>query len=305
MQVCVLSGGVGGSRFVWGLAQLLNPGELEIVVNTGDDFDYLGLRICPDLDTVMYVLAGINNQQQGWGIENESLQVVEGLAKIYNNESWFLLGDKDLGTHLLRRQWLNDGLSLSKVTKRLCEQLKVKVKIIPMSDKTVPTLIETANGKKHFFQEWFVKNQCKEAVNKVILHHGYDQNEKALRAINKADIVFIAPSNPYLSIDPILNGQGVKQALQEKLVIAVSPIIGAKAVKGPLVSMIKQITGGDASAKAIAEHYRGIINGMVVEKGDAFSSSISICETEILMINRDIKRRLAQQSLELASSLLG
>ncbi|NMB86817.1 MAG: 2-phospho-L-lactate transferase, partial [Chloroflexi bacterium] len=234
MKVVAFAGGVGGAKLVDGLARCLNPEDLTVVVNTGDDFDYLGLRICPDLDTVCYTLAGLANPVTGWGRENETWQVLGHLTAL-GGPSWFKLGDADLATHLERTRRLASGESLSGVVRGLCETWKVPVGVLPMSDQSVSTIVHTREHGELAFQEYFVKYACAPVVTRFEFR-GIEEAQPApgvLEAIRATDTVLICPSNPWVSIAPILAIAGIREAIQGKKVVAVSPIIGGKAIKGP------------------------------------------------------------------------
>src|SRR5215208_6909627 len=233
LKIVALAGGVGGAKFAHGLAQILPPEDLTVIVNTGDDFELYGLYICPDLDTVCYTLAGLANPETGWGRVNETWNVIENASKL-GGPDWFRLGDQDLGTHLERARRLREGQTLSQITKDFCKAWRVQQAILPMSDQSVRTIVETEAGDLAF-QEYFVHRHCEPRV-RGFRFEGVEAAEPApgaREAIKSADAVIICPSNPWVSIDPIL--QVIKRI--EKPVVAISPIINGQAVKGPAAKM--------------------------------------------------------------------
>ena len=303
LSVVALAGGVGGARLVDGLDRALPPGVLTVVVNTGDDFQHWDLHISPDLDTVMYTLAGLSPEDRGWGIEGDTFHVLAE-ARRRGAEEWFQLGDRDLLTHLSRSAALARGDSLTRVTTELCERLGVERPILPMSDARCPTTIVTQRGDQLAFQEWLVKERAIPQVREVC-HEGNDQPTQAvLDAITKADLVVICPSNPYVSIDPILSLQGVRDAVRESMTVAVSPILGGQAVKGPLARMIQDIDGRAPSAEAVAAHYTGLLDGYAVHPGDGFAATFPILATNILIQNKTDRLVFAHKLLEFSRSLI-
>ena len=263
MKIVALAGGVGGAKLAHGLAQILPPEDLTVIVNTGDDFEHFGLYISPDLDTVCYTLAGLANPETGWGRVNETWNVIEN-AKRLGGPQWFNLGDQDLGTHLERTRRLKEGDTLSKITKDFCKAWGIEHTLLPMSDQPVRTMVDTDEGELAF-QEYFVHRRCEPRV-RGFRFEGVDSAEPApgmREAIHSADAVVICPSNPWVSIDPIL------QIIQkiEKPVFAVSPIIGGQTVKGPAAKMYREL-GIEPSAFAVVNHYRGLLKGFVLDKID-------------------------------------
>lgn len=302
--VVALSGGVGGARLVDGLAQVLAPESLTVVVNTGDDFEHWGLSISPDLDTVMYTLAGLGDAARGWGLADESFRALE-MVRRYRGEDWFQLGDRDLGTHLVRTEALRRGARLTEVTARLCRALGVGPRLLPMSDDPCRTLIDTALEGTLSFQEWLVHRRARPAVRRVWQDGSPPPAPEVLRALAEAELVLIGPSNPYVSIDPILGLPGVREALAGRPVIAVSPLVHGQAVKGPLGEMIPQLTGQAATAGAIARHYGKLLGALVVAPGDAAEvTDVRVYEADILMRDRADRARLAAEVLALARRLL-
>jgi len=306
MKIVALAGGVGGAKLADGLAQLLPPENLTIVVNTGDDFEHLGLYISPDLDTVCYTLAGLVNPETGWGRREETFHVLENLQKL-GGPDWFHLGDRDLATHIERTRRLREGQPLSQITRDFCRAWGVRQPVLPMSDQPVRTMLDTTEDGELAFQEYFVHRKCEPKV-KGFRFAGIEMARPApgvLEMIEQADAVVVCPSNPWVSIDPILAVAGLQSALAAKLVIAVSPIIGGQTVKGPAAKMYTEL-GVQPSALAVARHYGKILSGFVLDRVDAnLAQNISIPTwiTNILMKNQDDRRSLAQDVLNLIQTL--
>lgn len=304
MKITALAGGVGGAKLAHGLSLILPPEDLTVIVNTGDDFEHLGLYISPDLDTVCYTLAGLANPETGWGRVNESWNAFANIEKL-GGPAWFRLGDSDLATHLERTRRLKEGKPLSQITKEFCEAWNVNPTVLPMTDSPVRTMVETEEGELAF-QEYFVHRRCEPRV-KGFRFDGVDVAEPApgaKEAIESADAVIFCPSNPWVSIDPIL--RVVKEI--KKPVVAVSPIIGGEAVKGPAAKMYREL-GIEPSTLAVAEHYRTILKGFVLDNADrAFieqveSMKVKIRAADTLMKNVEDRARLAQDVLHFAGSL--
>jgi LPPG:FO 2-phospho-L-lactate transferase len=301
MKIAALAGGVGGAKLAHGLAQHLAPEDLTVIVNTGDDFEHMGLTICPDLDTVCYTLAGLANPETGWGRVNESWNTIANIEKL-GGPSWFRLGDQDLGTHIERTRRLKTGLSLSEITKDFCKAWGIKHTILPMSDSPVRTMVNTDEGELAF-QEYFVHRHCEPRV-KSFRFDGVEAAEPASgvrEAIESADAVIICPSNPWVSVDPIL--RVVKKI--NKPVIAVSPIISGETVKGPAAKMYSEL-GIQPSALAVAQHYRSFLSGFVLDSVDSELSrliSIKTLITDTLMKNLADRTRLAMDVLNFIGSL--
>jgi LPPG:FO 2-phospho-L-lactate transferase len=287
MKITALAGGVGGAKLAHGFAQTLPPEDLTVIVNTGDDFEHLGMYICPDLDTVCYTLAGLANPETGWGRVNETWNVISNVDKL-GGPSWFRLGDQDIATHLERTRRLKEGQSLSQITRDFCKAWSVEHTVLPMSDSPVRTMVDTDEGEL-VFQEYFVHRRCEPRV-KGFRFDGVEATEPApgvREAIRSADAVIICPSNPWVSVDPILKlvspllsgeGLGVR-------VIAVSPIIGGKTVKGPAAKMYAEL-GIKPSALAVANHYRTILAGFVLDIADAnIEAEIKKLKIETLVTN--------------------
>ena len=304
MKIVALAGGVGGAKLAHGLAQILPPEDLTIIVNTGDDFEHYGLYICPDLDTVCYALAGLANPETGWGRVNESWNVIENATKL-GGPDWFRLGDQDLGTHLERTRRLKQGESLSQITRDFCKAWAIPHAVLPMSDQPVRTIVETTEGDLAF-QEYFVHRRCEPRV-KGFRFEGADRAEAAsgaCEAIHAADAVVICPSNPWVSIDPILR---VLPKI-ERPVYAISPIIGGETVKGPAAKMYREL-GIEPSAVAVANHYLGLANGFVLDTVDAQLNesvrglNMRTLVTNTLMESHDNRRQLAIELLKFVGDL--
>ena len=314
LKVVALAGGVGGARLTDGLAQLVPPANLTVVVNTGDDFEHLGLRISPDLDTVCYTLAGLANSSTGWGRSDETWTVIESLESL-GGPTWFRLGDRDLATHLERTRRLHEGQPLSEITQAFCGAWGVGPSVLPMSDDAVATQVITHQGVLPF-QDYFVRKRCEPQVS-GFLFQGIEQARAApgvLKAIQNADVVVICPSNPWVSIDPILKVPGIKAAVEKRPVIAVSPIIAGQAVKGPAAKMYREL-GVQPTAKAIALHYgskaaAGLLSGFVMDNKDADQApaltamNLDVLTTETLMLDASARRDLAEDVLTFAKKIL-
>jgi LPPG:FO 2-phospho-L-lactate transferase len=304
MRIVALAGGVGGAKLAHGLAQILPSEELTIIVNTADDFEHYGLYICPDLDTVCYTLGGLANTETGWGRVNETWNAMENVSDL-GGPNWFRLGDKDLGTHLERTRRLQAGDSLSRVTRDFCKAWGVPHTVLPMSDQPVRTIVETEEGDLAF-QEYFVHRGCEPRV-KGFRFEGADRAEPAPgveEAILSAEAIVICPSNPWVSIDPILKVLSplLKAEKRGMRTVAVSPIIGGRAVKGPAAKMFREL-GIEPSALAVANHYRGLATDFVIDSVDAQLDesvrglSMQTIVTNTMMQSHDKRRRLAQELL--------
>lgn len=304
MKITALAGGVGGAKLAHGLSLILPPEDLTVIVNTGDDFEHLGLYISPDLDTVCYTLAGLANPETGWGRMNESWNAFNNIERL-GGPAWFRLGDNDLATHLERTRRLKEGRSLSQITKEFCQAWNINLTILPMTDSPVRTMVDTEDGELAF-QEYFVHRRCEPRV-KGFRFDGVEVAEPApgaKEALESADVVVLCPSNPWVSIDPIL--RVVKQI--KKPVVAVSPIIGGEAVKGPAAKMYKEL-GIEPSALAVAKHYHTILKGFVLDNADkkyieqVETMQIKTRVTDTIMKNVEDRARLAQDVLHFAGSL--
>jgi LPPG:FO 2-phospho-L-lactate transferase len=305
MKVCALAGGVGGAKLAAGLRDELPPGDLSVVVNTADDFDLWGLRICPDLDTVMYTLAGISNPETGWGIAGETFESLNTLER-YGENTWFKLGDRDLATHVLRTGRLRSGEALTRVTAGLSRALGIRSSVLPMSDDPVTTVLETPDGRLEF-QEYFVRRGQKDEVLGVELRGIEDAvpTGAVLAAISGADAIVICPSNPVVSIGPILALPGVREALARSSApkVAVSPIVGGRALKGPADRMLLSL-GHEVSATGVARMYAGLVDGMVVdtidegERESIEAFGMRVLATGSVMRDAADRARLASETLE-------
>jgi LPPG:FO 2-phospho-L-lactate transferase len=265
-MLLALAGGVGGAKLAAGLQRVLGE-ALTVVVNTGDDFEHLGLKISPDLDTVMYTLAGLNNPQTGWGVAGESWSFMTMLERL-GGETWFRLGDKDLAVHVERTRRLAARESLSSITAALCAKLGVRCRVAPMSDAPVRTVVITDEGELPF-QDYFVRLQCRPAVRGLRFDGAASAAMSAFFQDPSVSGIVFCPSNPYLSIQPILEVFGVRERLRRRRVpsVAVSPIVGGQAVKGPAAKIMREL-GLEPSALQVAKHYRGLIDGFVLDEAD-------------------------------------
>jgi LPPG:FO 2-phospho-L-lactate transferase len=314
LKVVALAGGVGGARLADGLAQVLPPTKLTVIVNTGDDFEHLGLRISPDLDTVCYTLAGLANPSTGWGRSGETWTVIEALETL-GGPSWFRLGDRDLATHLERTRRLHEGQPLSQITGDFCAIWGVGPRVLPMSDDPVATQVFTPQGML-LFQDYFVRQRCEPQVSGFHFQ-GIEKARPApgvIEAFELADVVVICPSNPWVSIDPILKVPGIREAVGRRPVFSVSPIIAGQAVKGPAAKMYMEL-GVQPSAKAVALHYGprasgGLLTGFVMDTRDAdqagtlIALDIDVLTTETLIIDASARRNLAEDVLKFAKKIL-
>lgn len=313
MAIVALAGGVGGAKLALGLARLLPSTDLTIAVNTGDDFEHLGLRISPDLDTVMYNLAGLSNPETGWGLAGETWNFLEAVARL-GGETWFRLGDHDLATHIERTRRLQNGEPLSQITRSFCDRLDVGADVIPMTDDPVYTVVHTDEGALPF-QEYFVHQLCKPRVRdfEFVGITSAKPQPRLLERLAEADVLIYCPSNPYVSIAPILNLPGVKQLIATRRaagmqVIAVSPIVGGSALKGPAAKMMTEL-GLESTVVALAEHYAGTIDGLVIDTVDSAEAAkiesvgLRVFVTDTIMKTDDDKIRLAQETLAFARRL--
>ncbi len=308
MKIAVLAGGVGGARMASGFYRVLAPGDLSIIVNTGDDFEHLGLHISPDLDTVTYTLAGLANPETGWGIRGDTFEGLAALERL-GGESWFRLGDRDVATHLQRTSLLSQGLRLTEATGRICEALGVTARVLPMTDDAVATKVVTQEGELDF-QDYFVRRGCEPVVQKI----RFDGVERALpspefiAAIDEADAVVIAPSNPFVSIEPILALPGMRELVAAKLTVAVSPIVGGAAIKGPAAKMLAEL-GLDVSPGGVAGRYAGVIGGFVMDEQDTVLADsvralgLEVSVTQTIMRTDGDRASLAADCIELLKRL--
>lgn len=311
-MIVALAGGVGGARLAVGLAAVLSPERLTVVVNTGDDFEHLGLTICPDLDTVMYTLAGVENPLTGWGRADETWSFMETLQRL-GGEAWFRLGDRDLAVHVARTHALKSGEPLSGITRRLCSRLGIRHSIVPMSDDPVRTHVTTDEGELAF-QDYFVRRKCAPAVTAFRFAGSEAARVPAsLRAVldsGAIEGVVVCPSNPFVSIAPMLAVKEIREWLAGRRfpVVAVSPIVAGQAVKGPAAKMMREL-GFESNAAAIARHYGALVDGWVIDRQDAGlapeirASGKEVATTDTLMTDRSRKIALARIVLDAAARL--
>jgi LPPG:FO 2-phospho-L-lactate transferase len=302
VSVVLLSGGGGGARFARGLAAALDPGELTAIGNVGDDLEILGVHVSPDLDGVLYTLARLIDDRRGWGRSDETWNALESAAR-WGGADWFRLGDRDLGLHLVRTEALRDGIPLSEVTRRLSERVGVETTILPATDDRLRTQVVTEAGT-FWFQEWFVGRRHEDEVEEV-RYDGADDAAPApgvLAALEAADAILLAPSNPYLSIGPILAVRPIREAIERRRVrcVAVSPLAGGKAFSGPLDRMLSRMAGGTTPSH-VADRYAGLIDALVIDEADTGAeAAVELVVTTTRMRDRDSERRLAEAALEAA-----
>jgi LPPG:FO 2-phospho-L-lactate transferase len=302
MKVTVLSGGVGGARFVQGLVEVVEPSDVTVVGNVGDDVEVLGLHVSPDLDSIVYALAGVNDDERGWGRANESWRALETVSAL-GGESWFRLGDLDLGLHLVRSEALRSGERLSAVTARIARGFGIETGVLPATDDRLRTWVETPAGEFPF-QEWFVARGHRDEVDGVRFEGEAEATPApgVLDALAEAELLLVAPSNPYLSIGPILAVAEIREALAARRVpaVAVSPLIGGLAVKGPADRMLMRLAGG-TSPTHVAGSYPGLIDALVVDEADAGDvdglGEVRSIVTRTLMSDEGARKRLAEAAL--------
>ena len=300
-RVAVLSGGIGGARFLRGVVGVVEPGNVSIVGNVADDLEVLGLRVSPDLDSVLYTLTGLSDEERGWGRADESWRALETVARL-GGEDWFRLGDRDIGLHLVRTELLRAGVPLSEATRRIARALGLEAALLPATDDPVRTFLETPAGTFPF-QTWFVERGHRDEVDAVHYAGGPDAAPApgVLEAIAGADAILIAPSNPYVSSGPILAVRAIREALERRTVscVAVSPLIGGRAVKGPADRMLQRLAGGTTPGH-VASCYEGLIDVLVVDEADEaveLPAGIRTVVTKTLMTDLDASRRLAEVAL--------
>jgi LPPG:FO 2-phospho-L-lactate transferase len=310
LRVAALSGGVGGARFLRGLIELVSPDELTIVGNVGDDVEVLGLHVSPDLDSILYALAGCADEERGWGRAGETWNVLDAAADL-GGESWFRLGDRDLGLHLVRTQALRDGDPLSLVTARLAERFGIRARLVPATDDELRTWLVTPAGTFPF-QEWFVARGHRDEVDAVEFRGGDGARAApgVVEALERADLIVLAPSNPYVSIGPILAVRELRAALSSRRVpaVAVSPLVGGRAVRGPADRMLARLAGGTSPAH-VAGCYPELIDALVFDEADAADADavsdlgVRPIVTRTLMRDGQARRRLAEAALEAAAAM--
>ena len=301
MNVVLLSGGVGGARFARGLVEAVPASDVTVIGNVGDDLDVLGLAVSPDLDSIVYALAGLHDEERGWGRADESWHALETVSEL-GGEEWFRLGDRDLGLHLVRTQALRNGEPLSAVTARIAAALGIEARILPATDDRQRTWIDTPAGSFPF-QEWFVARRHRDEVDGVRFEGDATPAPGVLEALAAADAILIAPSNPYVSIWSILAVEGVREAVAGRTVpsVAVSPLVGGRAVKGPADRMLARMAGGTEPAH-VASCYEGLIDALVVDESDpAGELAVRRVVTQTLMTDLAASRRLAETVLKAAA----
>jgi LPPG:FO 2-phospho-L-lactate transferase len=301
MKVVALSGGVGGARFLRGLVEVVPQREVTVIGNVGDDVEVLGLHVSPDLDSILYALAGLSDEERGWGRGDETWHALETVSAL-GGEAWFRLGDRDLGLHLVRTQALRGGEPLSTVTARLAAALGLELALRPATDDPLRTWLDTQAGSFPF-QEWFVARGHRDEVDAVRFEGAEDARPApgTLEAIEHADLILLAPSNPFVSIAPILAVADLRAAIERRTApcVAVSPLIGGRAVKGPADRMLRRLAGG-TSPRHVAACYAGLIDALVVDEADAHDLeglSVRAIVTKTLMSDAAARRRLAETAV--------
>jgi LPPG:FO 2-phospho-L-lactate transferase len=305
VKIAVLTGGVGGARFLRGLVDAVDPAQVTAIVNVGDDLEVLGLAVSPDLDSVLYALAGVADEERGWGRADETWNALESVEAL-GGESWFRLGDRDLGVHLVRTQARNGGQSLSAVTARLAAALGVETTLLPATDEPLRTWLDTPNGS-FAFQDWFVARRHRDPVDRVRFEGAASARPApgVLDALHEAALILLAPSNPFVSIGPILAVERIRSAIERRRVpcAAVSPLIARQAVKGPAAVMLQRLQGGTTAAH-VAQCYPGLIDVLMIDEADAADADavsalgIRPLITRTLMRDPTARRRLAEAALD-------
>ena len=309
-SITCLAGGVGAARFLDGLSRVYPPDRITVIVNTGDDLEYLGAYISPDIDILTYTLAGIVDEEKGWGIRGDTYRCMEQLER-YSAETWFRVGDRDFATHLLRTAFLQQGFNLSEVTEKIRSALGVKVRILPMSNDRVATKIKTSAGLLEF-QEYFVKRKFSDKVEDVTYegaNHAVPP-EAVLSSLKTSEAIILCPSNPILSIGPILAIPGIREALGRARgkIVGISPIVGGKALKGPLDRVMADL-GLEVSPYGVAKLYQGVLDGFVIDEVDKHLSpriqrlGMKVVATRTVMNEPEAKTRLAEETVKLAESI--
>jgi LPPG:FO 2-phospho-L-lactate transferase len=305
VKVVVLAGGLGGSRLARALAEAIDPRDLTIVGNVGDDVEVLGLHVSPDLDTILYTLTGRLDESKGWGRASETWNALETVAEL-GGESWFRLGDLDLGVHLVRTQALRRGEPLSTVTARLADAFGLEPALLPATDDRLRTWLQTPAGELPF-QEWFVARGHRDEVDSVRFE-GAETAAPApgvLEALDAADLIAIAPSNPFVSVGPILAVRAIREAIEHRRApaVAVSPLIGGEAVRGPAARMLRRLRGG-TGPQQVTDCYKGLLDALVIDEADAEEEAgVRTIVTRTLMDDAGGRRRVAEAVLETAGAL--
>tara|TARA_Y100000817_G_scaffold69157_2_gene52614 strand:- start:769 stop:1719 length:951 start_codon:yes stop_codon:yes gene_type:complete len=303
-SIVALAGGVGGAKMILGLASVLDPADLTCVVNVGDDEVFHGLNVSPDLDTVMYTLGGSIDTSKGWGLANESYQTLNSL-NVLGEETWFNLGDKDLATHLVRTRMLREGHKLTQVTQHLCSRLGVKVRVLPVSDDKISTILHGPEGVLSM-QEYFVKHRCEPAISDVeYVQDNAVITPEVVQSISAADAIIICPSNPVLSIGPMLAIKQMSELLSQNRskTVVVSPLIGSESVSGPAGYLMNQL-GMESNVLGLARFYQGLCTGVVIDESDGLHEmslvklGLSVMMLPIMMRTKSDKQVLAQSVLE-------
>jgi LPPG:FO 2-phospho-L-lactate transferase len=308
LKYAALAGGVGGAKLAHGLAALLPPSQLTIIVNTGDDMEYLGLKICADIDTVLYTLSERANPATGWGIKEDSFTCLRALKEL-GEEAWFNLGDKDFATHLIRSNLLQQGKTLTEATLELAHRMGIRHNILPMCDAPYPTILETDQGTLDF-QTYFVRLQCKPKIRRIFWNHGQpgQASPQVIQTLQEADCIIFCPSNPFVSIDPILSLSGIRELISSRFCMALSPIIQGNAVKGPAAKMFQEM-GYQPSASTVAAYYRDLISLFFLDETDqkeidaVEKLGLRCLAIPSLMPSLPERKRTAKQMLETYESL--
>jgi len=306
VNVVLLAGGLGGSRLARALVEALGPGQVTIVGNVGDDLEVLGVHVSPDLDTILYTLTGRLDEQRGWGRADETWETLRSAGEL-GGETWFQLGDRDLGLHLVRTDALRHGEPLSAVTARLAEAFGLEATLLPATDDRLRTWVQTPAGELSF-QEWFVARRHRDEVDGVRFEGAADAQPApgVLEALSAADLIAIAPSNPYVSIGPILAVDGIRNAIEERRApaVAVSPLIGGKTVRGPADRMLARMAGG-TGPQQVTDCYQGLIDALVIDEADAEAADTGVrtIVTRTLMDGPEGRLRVAEAALEGAAAL--
>jgi LPPG:FO 2-phospho-L-lactate transferase len=308
MRIVAFAGGVGGAKLILGLYQALAPQSLTVVVNTGDDFWHYGLRICPDIDTILYTLSGRVNRQMGWGVADDTRNMLVAMSSL-GEDTWFGLGDRDLATHLLRLKALSEGQSLTHITRNLARRMGVMCDVLPMCDQFVETKVHTQEQGVLDFQEYFVKYRWQPVVTHLEYRGAVAAtvSSAVAEAVQKADALIVAPSNPWLSIEPILKVPSMRDLIRQREVprIGISPIAGGKAFKGPTAKLMSEL-GLEVSSRAVANHYAGLLNAFVFDEADGVSEvdGLRVTAMQTWMETDADKKRLAEQVLSWAESFV-
>jgi len=301
-NIVLLVGGVGGAKLALGLSEILPPEKLTIIVNTADDFWHYGLRICPDLDTVMYTLSGLVDPVNGWGVHQDTTLTLDSLKR-YGENPWFRLGDQDLATHLLRTHLLRSGVSLTEIVAQLSRQLGIKHTLLPMTDASVATMVDTIELGEIEFQSYFVQHRWKPTVKSLRIEgiESAKMTDQVKAQIENADAIIIGPSNPWLSIQPILSVPELRDTLLQRNIprVAVTPIVSGKALKGPAAKIMQEL-GLAVTPQTVAEFYGEVINGFIYDQRDNLVklNNVNTLSLDTIMKDRTDKIRLAQQMLD-------